>query len=497
LSLTDPCTASALEISAAIGRGETSAREVLEAHLDRIAAVNPELNAIVTLDEAGARRAADAADRATAHGAPTGPLHGVPFTVKDVIATKGLRTTAGSATLADHVPAASATAVDRLQRGGAILLGKTNCPEYALDIDTDNRLFGRTPNPWSSDHTPGGSSGGDSAAVAAGISALGIGTDYGGSIRWPAHCTGLVALRPTGGIVPGSGQMPFTAVDGVDLDGLPHVPPPNSMSLQAQLQRIAPLARSVMDLWAALGVMAGPDDLDVNAVPVVLGDPASVDVRSLSCSWWGSDGVAPVGREVVRVVEQAAAALEDFGLDVRHELPPGLADAEPVFQELRAAEGVPDHQDLAAGREELLTDNIRGWFAGGSHATVRTYRALAARRDLARVRLLAHLRERPLLLLPVGSMPAFRSDAEAFVVEGTEIPRLSMVSCCRAISVMNLPAATVPCGTSEDGLPIGVQVVGRPFHDHEVVAASAVLERLFGAWRPATDSTRGERGGSR
>jgi Asp-tRNA(Asn)/Glu-tRNA(Gln) amidotransferase A subunit family amidase len=485
MSLDEPTTASAVRIAAAIRGGVTSAAEVLDAYLERIAEVNPRVNAIATLDEEGARAAARAADAATARGQSLGPLHGVPFTVKDVIATKGVRTTAGSLTLADWEPTASATAVERLQQGGAVLVGKGNCPEYALDIDTDNRIFGRTVNPWSPDHTPGGSSGGESAALASGCSALGIGTDYGGSIRWPAACTGVVALRPTGGIVPGTGQVPYTAVPGTDLDRLPHAAPPNSMSLQSQLQRVAPMARSVDDLWAALQVMAGPDDLDVSTVPVKLGEPDFVDVRLLNCTWYGSDGAAPVDAEVAAVVETAAKALQDFGVKMRHELPPGLAEAEPVFQKFRAAEGVPDHQELASGREELLTANIHGWFsATGAEATVRTYRRLAAQRDLIRAKVLAHLRQHPLFLLPVGSIPAFRADADTFVVEGKTVPRLSLISCCRAISVLNLPAATVPCGTSSAGLPIGVQVVGRPFHDHEVVAAARVLEEIFGAWRP-------------
>jgi Asp-tRNA(Asn)/Glu-tRNA(Gln) amidotransferase A subunit family amidase len=479
----------AVKTAARIRHREISAMEALDAYLARIGEVNPELNAIVTLDEEGARRAAERADQATARGESLGPLHGVPFTVKDIIATKDIRTTAGSRILAEHVPRSSATAVERLQKGGAVLLGKTNCPEFALDIDTANSLFGRTKNPWSGDHTPGGSSGGESAAVAAACSALGVGTDYGGSIRWPAHCTGVVSLRPTGGVVPGSGQLPYTPVPDPDAETLGSVPPPNSMSLQSQLQRIAPIARRVEDLWAAVHVMAGPDDLDGDAVPVLLGDPSRVDVRSLSCTWYGSDGYMPVEPEVSAVIEVAADALRDYGITVHHELPTGLEQAEPLFAAFRAAEGVPDHQDLAAGREGELTENIRGWFSAAKTATVREYRTLAARRDLLRSRLLAHFREHPLFLLPVGSVPAFKHEHDTFVVQGKELARLSLISCCRAISVMNLPAATVPCGTSTAGLPIAVQVVGRPFHDHEVVALASVLEGLFGPWRPAPESS--------
>jgi Asp-tRNA(Asn)/Glu-tRNA(Gln) amidotransferase A subunit family amidase len=474
----------AVEIGEAIRRREVSATELLDAELARIEQVNPRLNAIVTLAEDRARQAATSADQRVAAGDELSRLHGVPFTVKDIIATQGVRTTAGSRLLADHVPSVSAPVIDRLDRAGAVLLGKSNCPEFALDLHTWNPVFGATHNPRDEERTSGGSSGGDSAAVASGCSGFGIGTDYGGSIRWPAHCTGLVSLRPTVGVVPLTGQLPYSS-------GGP-LPPPNSLSMQSRLQMIAPIARSAWDLWEALKVMAGPDGRDEFCVPVALGDPGSVAIDDLSCSWFEGDGSFPVRRDLVAVVEEAAACLASLGMDVRNERPAAIERAESVFAPLRAADGVPDHAELARGREDRLTTNMRWWIGNACDTTVAEYRRLAAARDEVRAEMLEYLARRQILLLPVASVPAFRPTNEGFTiepdlvfeVEGTEVPKFGILTCTRSISVFGLPAAAVPCGTSREGLPVAVQVVGRPFADHEVIAVAAALEASFGRWKP-------------
>lgn len=476
---------SASSIADAIRDRKVSAVEVLDAHLRRIERVNPGLNAIVTLVEERARAAAVSADRMLANGAVMSPIHGVPFTVKDIIATEGIRTTGGTLLLAEHVPARSATAVERLERKGAILLGKSNCPEFALDMHTWNRVFGGTRNPRDDRYTSGGSSGGDSAAVASGCSAFGIGTDYGGSIRWPAHCTGLVSLRPTVGVVPTTGQLPYSSAGPL--------PAANSLSVQSRLQMIAPIARSVRDVWEVVKAMAGPDGRDEFCVPAALGDPSSVSVRDLACSWFEGDGCYPVRQDLVAVVEEAAQCLASLGMDVRHERPPAIERAEAVFAPLRAADGVPDHAALARGREGELTASMKWWLAGAKVETVEEYRRLGARRDALRVEMLEYLRRRPILLLPVASVPAFRPTGNdfsiepdlAFEVEGVEIPKFGALTCTRSISLLGIPAAVVTCGTSSEGLPVGVQVVGRPFADHEVIAVAAALEQSFGPWQPA------------
>ena len=476
----------ATTIADAIRGREVSAVEVLDAHLRRIERVNPRINAIVTLVAERARAAAQDADRAVVSGEEVSPIHGVPFTVKDIIVTEGIRTTAGTLLLADNVPTRSAPVVDRLEEAGAIVLGKSNCPEFALDLHTWNPVFGATRNPRDEQRTSGGSSGGDSAAVASGCSAFGIGTDYGGSIRWPAHCTGLVSLRPTVGLVPTTGQLPFSS-DGP-------LPPANSLSMQSRLQMIAPIARSVRDVSEVLKVMAGPDGRDEFCAPVPLGDPASVRVDDLRCSWFEGDGSYPVRRDLVAVVEEASQSLASLRMDVRHERPQAIERAESVFAPLRAADGVPDHAALARGREDRLTTNMRWWLAGARATTVEEYRRLAAARDALRAEVLDYLEQREILLLPVASVPAFRPTGEGFTiepdrifdVEGAKLPKFGVLTCTRSISVLGLPAAVVPCGTSREGLPVGVQVVGRPFRDHEVLAVAAALEADFGPWK-ATD----------
>jgi Asp-tRNA(Asn)/Glu-tRNA(Gln) amidotransferase A subunit family amidase len=469
---------SAEHLSAMIREREISSSELVDLYLRRVDRLNPDINAIVTLCEESARLEGRRVDDLVAKGKPLGPLAGLPFTVKDLIATAGVRTTAGSLTLSDFVPRETAPAIERLRAAGAILLGKSNCPEFGLDIHTSNRLFGDTWNPWNTQMTSGGSSGGDSAAVAAGMATFGVGTDYGGSIRWPAHCTGLVALRPTPGLVPSTGQLPYPPA--------PDFPPPNSASLQYQLQTIAPLARSVRDLWSVASVMAGPDNRDFHSVPVSLNDPADVDLSRLSCTWFDGDGTVPVRADIVDVVQAAARALEVRGVLTTNLRPPRLEFAEDVFAALRAADGMADHLAVATGREDQLTWYVREWLEGSkAQVSVEEYQRLTAAADSIRVSVLHFMETWPILLLPVASIPAFEPGPHDFVVEGTTVKRFNIETCCRVITLLRAPSAVVPCGTSRDGLPVGVQIVGRPFRDDQVIAVALALESQFGPWRPA------------
>src|SRR5437762_452182 len=329
---------SAGQLAAAIRRRELGPVEVGEAYARRIERLNPRLNAVVTqrLDEARAEAAA--LERRLAADEPGGPLAGVPYTAKDVLATAGLRTTSGSLLYRDHVPRADATAVARMRAAGAILLGKTNCPEFAMDLQTDNRVFGATRNPWDFDRTPGGSSGGDAAAVADGLAALGIGTDFGGSVRWPAHCTGLFGLRPSAGRVPGTGHLPAPS----SLDP----PPPSSAALYGQLHVVGPLARAVDDLELALWVLAGPDGRDPHTVPVPLEDSRPIDPRQLPLAWCDGEGTEPIRPDVIDAVEQAAACLARAGCDLARARPPGFEGAEPLFARLRGLDGMAEWRAL-------------------------------------------------------------------------------------------------------------------------------------------------------
>ena len=465
---------SMVEWAAALRERRLTAVECLELHQARIAEANPALNAIVTPNPR-AREEAEAADAAAAEGRFLGPLHGVPFTVKDTLAVKGLRSTAGSPLLGDYIPAESATAVRRLQEAGAVLLGKTNCSEFAVETHSRNPLFGDTWNPWDTTLTSGGSTGGDSAAVASGMSTFGLGTDFGGSIRWPAHCTGLSSLRPTVGLIPETGLLPYVPpADG----GLPA---PNSMSALHRLGSVAWLARSVADLGVLLGILAGPDGVDPSAVPVPLGG-ARESLDGLSAAWFEDEGTHPVRADLVSVLRSAAEALAGLGVPVTHGRPPGLDRAAAAFVRLRTAEGMPEVAELAAGREDELGAHLHGLL--GEPATVVEYRSAAAERDAIRAEVLAYMEEHNILLLPVACVPASDPRQQSFTVEGKEIPWTELGSCCRAISILGFPVAVVPCGLSEEGLPVGIQVVGRPYRDREVLAVAEALEKAFGRVTP-------------
>jgi Asp-tRNA(Asn)/Glu-tRNA(Gln) amidotransferase A subunit family amidase len=471
------------EWASALREGRLTATECLELHLERIAQENPRLNAIVTLNPLAAEEAA-AADRAAAEGRSLGPLHGVPFTVKDTLATKGLRTTAGSPLLGDYVPEQSATAVRRLQEAGAVLLGKTNCSEFAVETHTRNPLFGDTWNPWDTGLTSGGSTGGDSAAVASGMSAFGLGTDFGGSIRWPAHCTGLTSLRPTVGLVPETGLLPYLPPAAGE-----SLPAPNSMSALHRLGTVAWLARSVDDLGVLLGILAGPDGVDPSTVPVPLGGPVE-SLAGISCAWFEDEGTHPVRADLVAAVQKAAEALEGVGVPTTHGRPPGLERAAAAFVALRTAEGMPEVVELAMGREDELGSTLRDSLLGAEPSTVADYRKAARERDAIRAQALGFMEQHHILLLPVASVPASDPRAGTFNVSGKDIPWAELGSCCRAISILGFPVAVVPCGLSSEGLPIGIQVVGRPYRDREVLAVAAALEREFGRFGPPSFSSR-------
>lgn len=465
------------ELLPLLQRRKVSPVEVVSAYLARIDAVNPSLNAIVTLC---ADEALQTARRLEQDFASRGedPLYGVPFTVKDVIATAGVPTTCGSLLHRDHVPARDATAVARLRAAGGVLLGKTNCPEFAMDTQTRNRVFGHTRNPWDSRRTPGGSSGGESAAIAAGCSPLGVGTDFGGSLRWPAHCTGIAALRPTPGRVPSSGRLPSTS------DFRP--PPPNSMTMDGQLHVVGPLARCAEDLLLVTAVLAGPDGIDGLAAPVPFDPLSGPPLANLRCGWVTVEGSWPVRADLVQAVERAARELELAGAAVRQAPVPGLDDAESTYSDLRSLEGLAELRPIVAGREEELSPMVRRLLAGSEPARLDVVARVAGARDALRAAFLSHFEEQHVLLMPVACLPAFEVDAEEFEVDGVRVPYWQVLACCRAISLFAVPSAVVRCGCSREGLPVGVQVVGPPYAEGLVLRVAAYLEERLsgGAQRP-------------
>jgi Asp-tRNA(Asn)/Glu-tRNA(Gln) amidotransferase A subunit family amidase len=424
---------SAAEIARRVIGGEVSARDVLEDHLALIAEANPRLNAIVTLCEDEARRAAAEVDASPNPGS----LQGVPFVVKDAIAVGGVRATAGSLLLEDFVPARDASAIHRLRQAGAVFIGKTNCPEFALDPDTENRVFGRTWNPVNEAIIPGGSSGGDAVAVAAGFAAFGLGSDYGGSIRWPAQCMGVVGFRPTVGLVPLTGLLPFPPGEDMAL--------PNSATAMSRLNTLGPLTRSVDDAWKVLEVVTGPDGLDPNAVPVSLGQPDAVEGKRLACAWTDGEGAHEVRSDLVEVVEQAAV-----GSRRAYPSTPRSRGGARIGWQARCETGLPPSLPtrLSASISGSPAAAMQsGWTCSSSWRTGRPFSFPS-----------------PSFLRGRSAPPASTRD-------------FANMAPCWAITLLGLPSLALPYGKTQDGLPVSVQIIGRPFADHEVVAVAKLLEQ--------------------
>jgi Asp-tRNA(Asn)/Glu-tRNA(Gln) amidotransferase A subunit family amidase len=461
-------TKSATELAALIRSRAVSPVEVVEAHLQRIARLNPSLNAIVTLAPDALDRA-HAAGAALTAGAEIGPLHGVPLTVKDTIDTKGLRTTSGSRLLANNIPDRDATVVARLTAAGAIIIGKTNTPEMAAYYESDNPVFGRTNNPHNSLMTSGGSSGGEAAAITACLSPAGIGSDLAGSIRLPAHFCGIAGLKPTMG--------------RVSMDG--HIPPATGrLSLGAC---IGPLARSVADLSLLFGVMADATQSEIDASL----DQDAARLQGLRVAWYAHDGVAPVTRETRDAVVAAAKALSDRGLEVGEAKPPGVAEGFRLWIELFARAVTEQLREFYRGREDQAGPQVAAMLGKFDERTDLNDRvgeaekvvAAVAERERVREELLRWMKTTPLILAPVGSTAAFEHGARRVEVSGESISVWRAFSYSQTFNVFGLPSATVPAGRSAEGLPIGVQIIGRPFAERTVLAAAALLEAALGGWR--------------
>jgi amidase len=453
---------SAAALARAIRTRELSSAEIFEAHLRRIEAVNPTLNAVVHLDHEGALAAARAADTTLASAGPEaiGPLHGVPVTIKDNLDVAGLPCTGGTLGRAGWVPTEDATVVARLRAAGAVILGKTNLPEMALAFVTDNLVHGRTNNPYDITRTPGGSSGGEAAIIAAGGSALGVGNDLAGSIRLPSHFCGIAGLKPTSGRVPLTGY--FTPISG----------------LTRRMWHNGPMARRVEDLVLGLAVMAGPDGHDPDVPPAPLGEPSAIDVRALRVAVHADNGIASPTPETAEAVQRAAAALRDAGVTVEEERPAALADAPGLFHRIFNADAGTRlrAQIEALGTTQLhpLMSGLLGFVeqASGTTGTTRDMVELLAEWDAYRAAMQAFLRRYDAILCPVDVAPA----REHGPVRGS--------SYAYAYNLTGWPGAVVRAGTSPEGLPIGVQVVAGPWREDVALALAARVEAATGGWLP-------------
>lgn len=441
--------------------------EVAQAHLERIELLNPALNAIVTIapDFLDQARQAEAA---LLRGDDTlGPLHGLPLTIKDTIETAGLRSTSGSPIRAQFVPRADAPAVARLRTAGAIILGKTNAAEMAMDYTADNPVFGRTNNPHDVSRTPGGSSGGEAAAIATCMSAGGLGSDLAGSIRIPAHFCGIAGLKPTTGSVPGGGQFP------------PSIGP---YSLGAA---IGPMARRVEDLQLLLN---GLRETRVSPGPLTTDSLLNgrAAMRGCRVAWYTDDEVTPVTEETRVAVERAATALSDAGLVAEQRRPPGLERGYELWLNLFSRASVVQLRNVYTGREEEGGDFVRWRLAtADNNPTPKLDEYISAwmERDRLRLALDQWMTEVPLLVAPVGATPALKHDTLKVTIGGTTLSTFRAFSYSQAFNVFDLPSVSVPAGVSAEGLPIGVQIVGRPFEEEAVLVAAAIVEEALGGWQ--------------
>lgn len=421
----------------------------------RLDEVNPSLNAIVTVAE-------DALDRARAAeaavlSAELGPLHGLPITVKDTIETASIRTTGGSRLRATYVPRTDATVVARLKRAGAIVIGKTNTPEMAVPYECDNPVFGRTNNPANLSRTSGGSSGGEAAAIASYMSPAGIGSDLSGSIRVPAHFCGIAGLKPTTGAVPVDGHMPEVT---------------GPLSLGAS---IGPMARTVSDLRLLFRVIASHK--------IELSGPAGKS----RVAFYVDDRIAPVTADTARAVRDAAETLRDAGFDVREEVPPGTADGTRLWVELFSRSAAAQLQKFYRGKEDRAgpavaailskTGNLSS-FADRIDSAEQLARAVVERERL-REHLLHWMLTTPLILAPVGSTPAFPHGSAHLDVDGTPVNIFRGFSYSQTYNVFGFPAVAIPVRRSSQDLPIGVQIIGRPFEEETVLRAAEIIERGF------------------
>jgi amidase len=442
---------------------ETSAVEVLEAHLAQIEAVNPSLNAIVTLVPEYARKAAEAIDRQVGKGQPVGPLAGLPIAHKDLTPTRGIRTTFGSRLFKDHVPQTSALVVDRLQQAGAVTLGKTNTPEWGAGSQTFNEVFGATRNPFNTDKTCGGSSGGAATALAGRMIPIADGTDMGGSLRNPASFCNVVGFRTSPGRVP---------VYPAEMGWFP-------------IGVGGPMARTVEDCALLLSAMAGPDP----RCPIGIEEPGDVfraplgrdfdGVRVAFCPDFA--GQVPVAIEVVEVIESARAVFESLGTIVEAGCP-DFRDADNAFKTLRAwafaaahRENIESHRELY--KETLIWNVEQGLALSGEDV------ALAEKQRTAlyhRVR--EFMEDYEFLLLPACQVVPFDLDIEWIrEIEGVAMETyIDWMKSCYYVSTIGLPAISVPCGFTRDGLPVGVQIVGRHHADFAVLQLAHAFERATG-----------------
>jgi len=446
--------------------GRLSVAELAEAHIAQIQRLEPQLNAFAGFDVERVRRQAIRLDWFQGQ---RGPLHGLPVTVKSSISTAGYPCEIGSLLHEGDIPNRDAEVVARLRAAGALILGTTNCPEFLMAYETANLLHGQTNNPWDLERSPGGSSGGESAAIAAGLSAAGLGSDSGGSVRVPAHFTGICSLKPTPGRIPGRGHLP------------PCVGP---FSI---LGAIGPMARTIADVQLMFDTLAGQDPADPASPPVELRTPNLGDLRAHTIGVFADDGLVPVTAETRAAVDAAAQALREAGFRVEPFRPRTFEQLRKLWWQFFVQCGAMFYEPEIRGNRHRLSPIFNEFLAIAASAGPLTATELLnawAELDLLRAKTLEEMKDYPVLLCPVASIPAFRHGERSWTIGGENVQYLDAWRFTQWFNALACPAAVVPVGASAQGLPIGVQIAARPFQDEIALGIAAVLDSTFGYQPP-------------
>ena len=462
--MTTPFYSSIAETRQLYFQKKISPVEVATAHIERVQALQPHLNAFVHFDAESSLARARQWESTLARGEALPPLAGIPLTVKSCIDVAGWPCPAGSLLRKDYVPASDATLVSRLESAGAILLGNTNTPEFLMAYETDNRVTGKTSNPWNLEYSAGGSSGGESAAISSGCSMGGIGSDGGGSIRTPAHFTGICGLKPTPGRVPATG----------------HFPP--SGGAFGWMGVVGPLARSVADVRAIFRVVAGADPGDAQSAPIPLREIRPEHLRGLRIGILENSELGRATPETLLTVRRAAQHLCDLGYCVE---PISLSKLDRALELWWFFFGpVVAHmiRQSTAGREDSLGPVLREYLAVTATEppfTVDSFLAACAQRDSVRADLLRQLQDIPILLSPVSTEPAFRH-GEGNYRSGEPHSYRDTMCFCQWLNLAGFPGLSLPFGQSPDGLPINVQLIARPYEEELLLAVAETLEQARG-----------------
>ncbi|MGY6253172.1 amidase [Paraburkholderia caledonica] len=450
----------ATRLAELIRKREISPVEVMQAHLDRIEAIDPKVNAIVTVAD-DVMKAAQAAEAAVLAGQTLGPLHGVPFTAKDSIDTAGVPTQRGSPIFKGRVPDADAVSVARLKKAGGILLAKTNLPEFSYWIESDNLLSGRSNNPWDLDLTPGGSSGGESAAIAAGMSPLGLGTDLAISVRGPAAQTGIVSLKATHGRVPMTGIWPRAP---------------------RRFWHVGPMARSIRDLALAFSQLAGPDGQDAFASSTVQFDAGVVrsDDRPLRVGWMVGPGFGPVDPEVAATVQSAAEALRSVGCIVEPVSIPALERdfALDVFNRLHVMEMKPAFAEATAGHAQDELYKMARTMLALPDTSMKDYIDAEQAAERLRDGYAEYFTRYDALITHVLPIPAHKHGVDTFTINGETVDARYLQGATVPLNVTGLPGVSMRFGTSKDALPINVQIVGSWQAESTILHIASLLESV-------------------